>query len=163
MRRSGVLFFLALIVAGCSSAGSGSSGTTRPKTSSSSAAPSSTSSSTASPANLQSMLLTISDMPTGWNVSNTAQPTGGDCGQDILQAHHPTSLASARFVQGGTTPLLEEELATYSSADQGFAQIKSSLDACHNFNLQSTSGQPVPANMGAMSYPSRVTRVSRTP
>ena len=49
--------------------------------------------------------------------------------------------------------MLEEELATYSSADQGFAQIKSSLDACHNFNLQSTSGQSVPANMGAMSYP----------
>lgn len=148
--RIAMVSIAALALAGCSSSATTSkaSAITTAK-----ASPVSTTSTTAPP-NVQSILLAISDLPTGWSVDNTPQSgVSTSCYSNPLTKAHSVAYAHVDFAQGGNLPELTQELGRYSSGPTAFTTISAILNKCKTFT-ESSNGQVVSGTMGEMSSPS---------
>ena len=140
----------ALFAAGCSSsATSSTTTTTAAKSSASTTAPAT---STTGAPGIQSLALTVTDLPTGWSVDSTSETHSDTCYSDPLTKVPSTSYTSVRFTQGGTTPVLAQELGVYANPTQAFTAITSTLNDCHAFT-ETVSGTSASGTLGAMSFP----------
>ena len=120
-----------------------------------------TTTSTTQPPNVKSMLLSVSDLPSGWSVDNSSSSsTNKTCYTDPLKQLASNSYAHINFAKDGSLPELGEEMASVSSGPQAFAKITSTLNSCKNFT-ESIQGQAVTGagaqtatgSMGPMSAP----------
>ena len=145
----GVGIVIAATLAGCS-AKSATQATTTTSSSPSAVAPGV--STTAAPS-IQSLMLSITDLPTGWSVDNTAQSVSTSCYDDPLKHVASTSYANVDFAQGGSLPELVQELGLYASGPSAFATITHTLNGCKTFS-ETSKGQSVSGVMGPMSSPS---------
>ena len=137
---------------GCSS-GSSSSGpptTSRPRTTTTLTPPTTT---TAVPTSLQPYLLAVTDLPTGWAVDNSPTSPAPSCYSNPLTKVPSVAYTDAKFTQGGSTPVLIEQLGYYTAATNDFATIKGRLDACKSFT-ETEGGTTASGVLGAMSFPS---------
>ena len=103
---------------------------------------------------LESMLLTVKQLPIGWNVDNSPG-SGFGCLHNALEPPGVklTASAAVAFQDQGALPQVAEKLATYTTAArQAFAAITGTLDRCKR--LSGTSGgQKVTGTVGQMSLP----------
>jgi hypothetical protein len=136
-----------LALAGCSSSAAPSSSTTT--TSSAGIAPSV--STTAAP-NVQSLLLSINDLPTGWTVDNSANSPGSLSCVPADLAHGSLHHADISFAQNGSLPILDESLGIWASAASVFAGGVTALNRCKAFTTTG-SGTNYSGTLGAMSSP----------
>lgn len=108
---------------------------------------------TQSPApNVQPLLLSISDLPSGWSVDNTPQSASTSCYTNPLAQVTSKSYAHIYFAQGGSLPALAEELGYYASGPSSFATISNTLNKCKTFT-ETGNGQVITGSMGPMSSP----------
>ena len=86
-------------------------------------------SASASTPKLSSELLSVGQMPTGWNVDNSSSG-GGGCG--ILEPKGVKQTASAEVTldNSGSTPLIVEKLATYTNAETAYKKIIAMVNSC---------------------------------
>jgi len=98
-------------------------------------------------------LLTISALPTGWNVDNSTPDNSTTCYSDPVTKVPSLSYAHVDFQQGGSFPALTEELGYFANPKKAFATISSTLNGCMHFT-ETASGQTVQGTMGQMSSPS---------
>ena len=104
---------------------------------------------------LQTKLLSVSNLPTGWSVDNSSSSkssiTSG-CLAGIKQAPKSEVKVSASFANG-QLPVLEEELVTGRSASAAaYNRLTHILAVCKHFS-ESSGGQTVNYTVGAMSFP----------
>jgi hypothetical protein len=134
---------LTLVLAGCASTSAvpvAGAGSTRPATA------------TRLP-NVRSLLLSISDLPTGWTVDNSSNAAGSlSCVPGSL-AHGAEADADASFERGGGLPVLEESIGFFASAPPVFAVAVKALNACKTFTTTG-GGRSHRGTLGAMSFPS---------
>ncbi len=111
-------------------------------------------SASASTPKLSSELLTIGQMPTGWNVDNSSGGGGVGCLANILESKgiKPTAYAKVVFDDNGSTPLLDQAVATYPSAKTGYTKIVARLSACKQVSGTS-GGTKATGTVGQMSFP----------
>jgi hypothetical protein len=153
MKRSALSVVIAagIVLAACSSSSTATTTTSSEPASTPSTAAASTTT-TAAKANLQALSLSISDLPTGWSVDNSSTSPSSSCYSDPLTKVPSISYLSTRFVQGGSFPVLIQELGQYQDSRAAFDSIKSTLDACHNFT-ETSDTTTVSGSLGAMSFP----------
>lgn len=102
--------------------------------------------------NVQPLLLSITDLPTGWSVDNTPQSSSTSCYTNPLAQVSSRSYAHIDFAQGGGLPELAEELGYYASGLSSFATISKTLNSCKTFT-ETSKGQVITGSMGVMSSP----------
>jgi len=139
---------MASVLSGCSSGASSQTGSGASTT----GAPTSEATTTTSMVNLSSMLLAVSNLPTGWSVDNSGPPTGINCVQNLFDPFHPSQKARVAFIESGSLPKLSETLVTFPSVASGFAEVKNALDNCKHVTI-SNGSQTAQATVGAMSFP----------
>ena len=124
------------VIASCSSSSPSTTTTTKPS----------------SPA-LESKVLALSDLPTGWAVDNSS-PTGtqASCLKDASDAttSGATATATAKFVKGTSLPALAQQLAQLPSdrVDGNYTKATSILSGC-----KALSGEFVTGTIGTLSFP----------
>jgi len=116
-----------------------------------------TPSTTVAPPSVQSMLLSVNDLPTGWAVDNSPSSSSGavsGCKGFEATNSKATNQAQVDFDQSGGLPELVESLDGFSSADIDtlYQQGVAALSACKVFTIPD-DGQTVQVSMGAMSFP----------
>ncbi len=107
----------------------------------------------ASPPNLSAMLLTIHQMPTGWNVYDSSVGNGG-CLGNVLEPKgiKQTAEAGVSYQRGGTVPDVNEAIATFTNASTAYKKIVADLVGCKHFSA--TTGElKVTGTAGHMSFP----------
>lgn len=166
MRRAAVAVIALLVLAGCSSSGSGR-GTTAPPSSGqspstaqspSTQSPSTQGSSTAR-RNVKSQLLTVSDLPPGWAVDNSSDSGSGGpeppCLKSLKSGEKATDKADADFVQGTDFPILQQQLGylgTTTAALRSYAAGVAVLNRCRDFSFTS-DGERFTGTIGQLSFP----------
>lgn len=103
---------------------------------------------------LSSMLLTVAQVPTGWNITSSSG-SGIGCLSRVLEPAgiKQTTSAAVEFEDNGTLPQVTEKLATYATAaSKVFAKIVSTLNACKTVSGTS-DGEKATGTVGAMSLP----------
>jgi len=148
---------LVVLVAACGSNAPKNSAppAAQPSTSAPSTSAPSTSATTPAP-NLNSELLAVSDLPTGWSTV----PSSGDsspapkCLQHAKSGLKATSKAEATFADGANgLPLLDEFLAYLpGQAQSAMTFISHAMSGCGHISLTS-DGQTLTGTVGAMSFP----------
>jgi hypothetical protein len=142
--------FVALALTACSRSYSSSPTTT------STTSPLGPAASTTAPPDIQSLVLSISDLPTGWTEDNSPNNSSSlSCEPPAM--HNYITRADVTFDQGGGLPVLIESLryynsATTSSATTSFAIGVAALNACKTFTTTG-SGTNYSGTLGAMSSP----------
>jgi hypothetical protein len=134
---------LALALASC---GGGSSATS--KTSNHQPAPTTT----LPPPNLKPLLLSVTDLPTGWSVDNSK--SGGSStfkGCKTFNTVNQTDSASTEFTDGGL-PVLVESLGWSPNAPALLKSGIANVNQCKSMTI-SNNGQTEKATMGPMSFP----------
>lgn len=109
----------------------------------------------ASTPKLSSELLSVSQMPTGWNVDNSSSGGSGvGCLSKILEPKgiKQISHASVDFDNSGNTPFVDEKLSTYSNAKTAYTQIIAALNDCKHVSGTS-GGAKTTGSVGQMSLP----------
>jgi hypothetical protein len=143
----------ALVVFLAACGGNTPSGSTTPQSSnSSSAAPASTPTTTPPP-DLNSELLTTSDLP-GWSTENSSDSGEPKCLDSVRSALRTASKAEAAFVDGSSgLPSLEESLAYVPGQGQSDMTVVSRILAgCGPVKL-TNAGQIVSGTVSKMSFP----------
>lgn len=152
---------IAVFLAACSSsspaATSASTNTSRAPASSSSAPTTSSATGPISTAQLQAMLLTVSDLPTGWAVDNSMTQSSSlpSCLEPARNVLQNSAYVDTMFQQNGSLPILGEGLTAASTTNEavlGYAKVKNAFATCTTFTL-SVGGQTVTGSMGALSFP----------
>jgi hypothetical protein len=85
-------------------------------------------------AQLQSALLTVTDLPTGWSTTPPSPNKMGECQPLVDKAITPAAIAEADFVRGKNVPFLGERLAAYpddATAARAFDNFQSSAATCN--------------------------------
>ncbi len=105
-------------------------------------------------AGLESKLITISQLPSGWSVDNSS--SSGSAGGCFASTKHIETRGgdidvSASF-ENGNLPDFEEELAGGHSLSSNFAKIVRYLNGCKKASI-TDSGTTYDATVGAMSFP----------
>jgi hypothetical protein len=150
---------LSLGLAACGSTGSSSSGTTTSTTTKSGVAYSST--------QLQSMLLTTSDVPYGFSTEDSSQnsntsiisPAACDIFPSATKPSNSTlAVASATiaFSAGTLGPFLGEELQGFSSEQKAKADMKKlgvTASTCNKFQTTDSDGAVSDYTVGSLSFP----------
>jgi hypothetical protein len=159
----------AALLAGCSSSGSGhgsvfTSPSTPATTSSDTAAnqPSgsttTTSGSTAAP-DLQSQLIALGDLPSGWAVDNSDDDSGDSDSPSCFKAADGTitkmseAHAEANFAQSGGLPVLDEEIGyePNGEAASNYTKAVAALSSCKSVSFDG-GGTSFTGSMGQMSF-----------
>jgi|GEM_PF-997836 len=147
--RIAIVAGVGIVLAGCSSSATSSSTTkVTPATAGTSGAPTTTT----TPASVQSYLLTVSDLPTGWSVDNSSSSSTTSCATNPVSQSASGPKAIIDFNQAGGLPELLDDLAFSTSPVAEFAKVKGALDACKSFT-ETNNGQTSTGNIGAMSFP----------
>ena len=141
-----------LAVAGCSKSDSSSkddsksTGTTEQTTT--------TTQATYTTAELEPMLLSVSDLPPGWSVDNTSSESSSStpkCFQDLekVGTDDPTSEAEVAFQKGAEgIPALMESIGAMTSAE--FEEGVGILNDCTDISFEA-DGEQIPGTMGELS------------
>jgi len=149
-----VLLTVSVALAGCSSAENGK-GSVGPA-----AGPSagSTAAGTAPPRDLTSQLFTVSELPAGWAVDNSAANSSTDttppCLASVKAKVEPALKADADFVKGTDFPALSQHIGdfgTSAAASSTFAAMTSTLDRCTDVSFTS-EGTKITGSIGQMSF-----------
>jgi hypothetical protein len=97
---------------------------------------------------IRSMLLTPSDLPSGWAVDTSGNGSylPADCGTDTpLETVHPGAYAAVTFSQTSNTAIeLFEEVAFSDAAKSGLTTLKGILNACRAFSSYGATGTMTP-------------------
>jgi hypothetical protein len=102
--------------------------------------------------NVQSLLLSITDLPTGWTVDNSPNNSGSLSCLPASLSKGAASHAEVDFQQGGGLPVLDESIGFYASAQTTFATAVKALNGCKTFTTTG-SGTNYSGSLGAMSSP----------
>ena len=101
---------------------------------------------------LKSKLLTVSQLPSGWAVNNSAiPPTTSSCYSNPLWKVPVLTRASVDFDQGGSLPALIEQAGTYRSGKAAFEAITKRLNNCRRFK-ESSGSVTVKGSIGPLSF-----------
>lgn len=107
---------------------------------------------------LRSRLLSLSDLPTGWAVTNKPGGGGGlsksPCLSKLHKAPKGGQTATVSFDSNGTLPLLGETLKTLpnKAALKAWAAASKALAGCKTLSL-TDNGKTIHGTSGAMSFP----------
>ena len=144
---------MAVVATGCSkgAATSGSVGTSDPAT---------TATTVLTDADLQPMLLTVDDMPTGWSIDTTDSSNSSDgmpkCLQELdsLDTGPSDASAEAKFIGSASgLPAADETIGPFGpGAPSTFDQATAFLDSCSDVSFDS-DGQHISGTMGKMAFP----------
>lgn len=111
-------------------------------------------------AQLESVLLTIEDVPTGYATYTDPSPdddTGFCDGHDPVVDHPELAKAEAQFSQGGETgPFLIEIVAAYSpdEAEAFMGSARDALNACQTYTEPNADGTTATITLSPISFPS---------
>ena len=100
-------------------------------------------------AQLQSALLTVTDLPTGWSTTPQSPNKMGACNQALVIS--PAAIAEADFVKGKNVPFFGERLAAYpddATAARAFDNFQSSASTCTTHQQDGAT-----VNIGQLSVP----------
>jgi hypothetical protein len=153
---------MAVILASCGGGSSKSrSGTTTPHASPTTAQPAGTNASAGSTtttvgpltqAQLQSALLTVTDLPTGWSTTPPSTNKKGLCNKaSVNKAVPPAATTEADFVMGREIPFFGEQLLSYaddSTAARALDKYQSNASSCTTFEQDG-----VKVDVGQLSMP----------
>jgi hypothetical protein len=92
---------------------------------------------TISQVKLSSELLTTSQMPAGWTLSNPGTSDGVGCVHALLEPKGVTQTRTAQVYFLGTVdklPRFDEKIATYSNTKSAYQKIIARIDACHSLS-----------------------------
>ena len=95
-------------------------------------------------AQLQSALLTVTDLPTGWSTTAQSPNKMGACNQPLVVT--PAAIAEADFVKGKNVPFFGERLAAYpddATAARAFDSLQRTASTCVTVNLGQLSVPPL--------------------
>lgn len=108
----------------------------------------------ATKAQVKARTLSLSNMPTGWSVDNSANSSSGGipCLKPLKAPSRHEVKASVSYADG-SLPALQEVVATGSGAAASYKALNKALAACKSFT-SSSGGQKVTGSIGAMSFPS---------
>lgn len=147
----------AVVLAGCSSTKSGKGSVSGP-TGQSAGAGSPTTGGSATPRNLQSQLFTVSELPTGWAIDNSANTTNNDttppCLASVKTKVEPALKADKDFVKGTDFPALSQHIGDFGStslATTTYADLVSTLNGCKDISFTS-DGTKITGSIGQMSF-----------
>lgn len=106
---------------------------------------------------VRAMLLTLSDMPSGW--TKTSSPTGGGsslrtagCLKMRPSRSRPVERAAVSFEGSQGLPALDESIAEYDHPiDHGFARVVRLLDDCRTLTL-TINGEKVTYHIAEMPF-----------
>jgi hypothetical protein len=107
---------------------------------------------------VQSKALSLSNMPTGWSVDNSAASGGLSSGSGCLSAlaalKKPAKsvIKSEVYYTDGTLPSLQETVEAGNGAADRYAKYLKTLNHCTTLSF-SAGGQKVTGTVGAMSFP----------
>jgi hypothetical protein len=154
-----VVVAAAVALAGCSSAQSGKGSVSSPAGQSAGSGASAGSGSTsAAPRDLKSQLLTVSELPTGWALDNSAANNTNDTTPPCLAAVkakvEPAAKADQDFVKGTDFPALSQHIGDFgssSAASSPFSDMTSTLDGCRDVSFTS-EGTKITGSIGQMSF-----------
>lgn len=107
---------------------------------------------TLAPPNLKPLLLSVTDLPTGWSVDNSK--SGGSStfnGCKTFNTVNQSDTASAEFTDGGL-PVLVESLGWSPNAPALLKSGIANVNQCKSMTI-SNNGQTENATMGPMSFP----------
>ncbi|HEY7007755.1 MAG TPA: hypothetical protein VH395_02375 [Jatrophihabitantaceae bacterium] len=176
MRRAAIMITALLVLAGCSSSGSGQGTTAGPTSGQSAASPSTSSpsspstpntpsqsaptrSASAAHRNVKAQLLTVDDLPAGWAADNSSDSDDSGpeppCLKTMKAAEKATEDAEADFVQGTDFPILQEQLGYFGSqatALRDYAVAVATLNRCRDFSFTS-EGHKFTGTIGRLSFP----------
>lgn len=99
---------------------------------------------------LQAELLNVASLPTGWAENSTPDTATSPCVHDIQAVANPTASVRVAFDDDGSTPVLQEVLASFTSGPNAYNTIISHENGCKNFT-EVSGGQTATITMGAMS------------
>jgi hypothetical protein len=107
----------------------------------------------ASTSKLPAMLLSISQMPTGWAMYSGSS-NGLGCLANVLEPKgiKQTASASVEFEDNGSLPAIVERLVIFRNAKVGYQKIVSHLQSCNHLS-GTTSGQKFSGTVGQASFP----------
>lgn len=110
-------------------------------------------------ASLKGRLLTLSDMPTGWTVTESSGASAAASIPCLSGFHEPTKHGTRRTVSyvNGSTTEFEEGLATGPGELARWRKLHHNLSACHHVTV-TDQGKSLGLTIAPMSFPS----VSRT-
>jgi hypothetical protein len=108
-------------------------------------------------ADLEAMLLVVSDLPTGWAVDNSPDESDSNAPSCLENAQvdeeEASAQAEAEFAKDGNLPVLFEALSYGGeNASKWFEQGKAAFDSCTDVSFTS-DGEKVEGTIGAMSFP----------
>jgi hypothetical protein len=86
---------------------------------------------------LSSELLTKSQMPAGWTLSNAGTSDGVGCVHALLEPKGVTQTMSAQVYFLGKVddlPRFDEKIATYANTKSAYQKIIARIDACHTLS-----------------------------
>ena len=102
-------------------------------------------------AQLQSALLTVTDLPTGWSTTPPSPNKMGACQPLVDKAITPAAIAEADFVKGKNVPFFGERLAAYpddATAARAFDNFQSTASTCTTHQQDRAT-----VNIGQLSVP----------
>lgn len=163
MRRAMMIAAVAIVLAAGCSAGRGNAASTVGTASPATTAPSPASTAAGAPpglsaADLKGMLLTVSDLPTGWSVDNSSKSSADDttngfaCMQPIEDENKNLPNAGITFVQGSLPQMVEGLTYDGPTVAKRFDDAVKTLDGCTDVSIAS-NGQTAKGSIGAMSFP----------
>jgi hypothetical protein len=109
----------------------------------------------ATKAKLRAMLLTVSNMPSGWTVDSSSESSSPppSCLASYEKVKHHHVSVSADFVSGQGFPAFEESLASVGSkAHAEFVTVRKALAGCSHLTF-SDQGEVFRGHISTMSFP----------
>lgn len=108
-------------------------------------------------AQLQSKALSLSNLPTGWNVDNSHSGGGGSVSGGCLTGikkppKKKGDVKAAVQYEDGQLPELDETLAAGPGIPADYGEINHIFRSCKHLTI-SESGKTIPVTIGAMSFP----------
>ena len=156
VRFAAVVVATALTLVGCSSAKSGK-GSVSARGGTSSGSTAAGSAAGGAPRDLKPQLFTVSELPTGWAVDNSANSstdTTPPCLASVKTKVEPANKADQDFVKGTDFPALSQHIGDFGSsaaASGTFADLTSTLDGCKDVSFTS-DGTKITGSIGQMSF-----------
>lgn len=156
-RQVAAVLSLSMVLAACSSQTISGKAQSAPPTSLGSTASAGHSRPPATP-NLNTQLLTVSDLPIGWAVDNSSSSGSNDqpsCLKQATPVAHAVTHAGVAFTMGSTFPRIFETIGRFAdaaTAETEFVALSQVLDSCTDVSGTS-GGTRFTGTIGSMSFP----------
>lgn len=109
-----------------------------------------------SAADLQRVLLTLDDMPTGFTIDTPSSGTGSQpCGKSTELRARAAQTVEADFTKGGLGPFISETLGTYKSgeAKDAFDGARKLFEDCRTWTEPDKDGKTTEYKIAPLSFP----------